>query len=188
MEDAKIVALYWQRSEAAIRETDVKYGSYCRAIAYRILANREDTEECVNDTYLSAWNAMPDKRPERLSPFLGRISRNLALDRADDKKRLKRGGGETDLALEELSACIPSGFSLDRELEDRELVRLMGLFIDRLPPVERRVFLSRYYFMLPVEETAARLGFSRSKVKSMLLRTRKKLLVFLQEEGICPIK
>ena len=182
MEDAKIVDLFWQRSEAAIMETDKKYGRYCQTIAYNILQNAEDTEECLDDTYMSAWNSMPDKRPQNLCPFLSRIVRNFALKRVRDKTRLKRGGGESELCLEELNECIPSGLDPVRELEAKELGRLLNDFLTGLSKSERRVFLSRYFYMLSVAETAARLGFSQSKVKSMLFRTRKRLLVFLQEE------
>lgn len=182
MEDAKIVELYWQRSEKAIAETDKKYGGYCRTIAYGILQNHEDTEECLDDTYMSAWNSMPDKRPKHLSPFLAKITRNFALKRVRDSARLKRGGGERELCLEELSEYIPSGFEPERELEAKELGKRLNDFLAGLSKSERRVFMSRYFYMLSVDETAARLGFSQSKVKSMLFRTRKKLRRFLQEE------
>lgn len=188
MEDARIVDLYWQRSDDAILETDIKYGPYCRTIAYNILHNHEDTEECVDDTYMGAWNSMPDKRPQRLSPFLARITRNFALNRIAERNSQRRGSGELPLCLEELGDCIPSGFSLDKELEDRELGRLIRAFISGLPRTERRVFLSRYFYMIPVREIAERMGFSQSKVKSMLYRTRRRLLVFLREEELCQIE
>lgn len=184
MEDARIVDLYWQRSDAAIRETDNKYGPYCRSIAYRILQNHEDTEECVDDTYMGAWNSMPDKRPACLSPYLGKITRNLALNRVTRQNSQRRGGGELSLCLEELSDCVPDRFNLERELEERELNRRLRAFISSLPQTERRVFLSRYFYMLSTEETARRLGFSQSKVKSMLFRTRKKLLAYLKEGDV----
>ena len=187
MEDTRIVDLYWQRSEAAIEETEQKYGPYCRTIAYNILANQEDTEECVEDTYMSAWNAMPDKRPSRLSPFLGRITRNLALDRVDERNRQKRGGGETAICLEELSDCIPSGYSLDAEIEARELGRQISGFVKQLPEPEKSVFIARYFFMAPIGEIAEKRRFSQSKVKVMLYNTRKKLLRHLQKEGLCQI-
>ena len=185
MEDESIVNLYWQRSARAIEETDRKYGSYCKAIAYNILRCHEDAEECLDDTYMAAWNAMPDSRPLRLSPFLAAISRNLAVKRARDRDRAKRGGGELALCVEELSEWIPSGADVEREVEMKELGRLLNAFVSGLPLAERRVFLSRYYFMLPVKEIAGRLGFTESKVKSILYRTRKKLLNFLEEEEVC---
>ena len=125
MEDAAIVGLYWQRDPRAIEETDRKYGGYCRAIAQRICQSRDDGEECVNDTWLSAWNAMPDKRPDRLSPFLGRIVRNHALHRVEAAGRLKRGGGETALCLEELADCVAGTGSAEALLEQKELAAVI---------------------------------------------------------------
>ncbi len=183
MDDAEIVALYWQRSEAAIAETEAKYGAYCRAIAWQLLCSREDTEECVDDAWLAAWNAMPDKRPAHLSPFLGRITRNLALNRLDKRHSLRRGGGVLPLCLEELSGCIPGGSSPEEALEARELAERLRRFVDQLPKAERRVFLGRYFYFLSLEEIAARLGYHPGKVKSMLYRSRQKLLRCLQEEG-----
>ena len=188
MEDAQIVDLYWRRSDDAISETNLKYGSYCRSIAYGILRNREDTEECVEDAYMGAWNAMPDKRPQHLPPLLAKITRNAALNRIAEQNRQCRGGGEIPLCLDELSECIPSGFSVEQEIEEQELGQLLQKFITELPKSERRVFLGRYFYMIPVKEIAQRLGFTQSKVKSMLYRTRKILMDYLKEEGICQIK
>lgn len=121
MDDKSIVDLYWQRSDRAIEETSLKYGPYCRSIAYNIPSNAEDCEECVNDTYMSAWNSMPDKRPERLSPFLAKITRNHALHKIESQRRLKRGGSEAEPALDELSECIPARQNVERQLEAKEL-------------------------------------------------------------------
>ncbi len=180
MNDTEIVDLYWQRSDRAIKETDRKYGPYCRTIAYNILHNPEDTEECVDDTWMGAWGSRPDKRPARLSAFLGRITRNLALNRITWQNSQRRGGGELPLALEELGDCVPSAFNLEEELEARELEEKLRRFISGLPKAQRRVFLGRYYYLLSVEELAERLGFSQSKVKSMLFRARKNLLDYLE--------
>lgn len=188
MEDERIVELYWRRSESAIGETDRKYGPYCRAIAYNVLASREDAEECVDDTWLKAWNAMPDKRPARLAPFLGRITRNLALDRLDRRLSRKRGGGEAALCLEELADCLPAGRDPEAELEAKELARYIRAFAAGLPETERRLFTARYFFMASVGEIAQKSGLSQSKVKVSLYNSRKKLLRFLQKEGLCPIE
>ena len=185
MDDALIVDLYWQRSEDALPETIRKYGSYCRAIAQNILHDPEDTEECLNDTWLGAWNSMPTHRPSHLAPYLGKLTRWLSLNRLDERGRLKRGGGEPGLALDELAEVLDSGRDLQRELEQKELRAAIDRFLAALPQAERRVFLARYWFLAPVDEIARRLGFSRSKVKSMLLRTRRKLQRFLKEEGLC---
>lgn len=188
MDDREIVDLYWQRSERAIDETAQKYGSYCRIIAYNILENGEDSDECVNDTWLSAWNSMPDKRPERLAPFLGKITRNFALKKITRRNAQKRGGGEALLALEELDACVPSGYSLEREVEDRELSRAIDYFLDTLPEKEQLAFVARYWFMAGEREIAKKLHLSRSGVSAMLKRTRKKLKTFLIMEGLCTIQ
>ncbi len=185
MEDAAIVDLYWERSDQAISETEQKYGKYCNTIAYNICGTREDAEECVNDTWLSAWNQMPDKRPAVLSAFLGCITRNFALNLLKARNRHKRGGGEAALALEELSDCVPGGIDVERSVEERELERAVGRFVAGLPQRERAVFVLRYWRLVPLAEISERLGFSQSKTKSMLFRTRKRLRAYLQEEGLC---
>lgn len=185
MKDTEIVELYWQRSERAIAETAEKYGKYCRTVAYNVLENGEDADECVNDTWLSAWNAMPDKRPSRLGAFLAKITRNYAITRALEKTRLKRGGGELPLALDELEECIPGGCDPEAALEARELERAIRRFVQKLPETERQIFLSRYWFLAPVAEIAEKFGFTQSKTASMLHRTRTKLQRMLREEGLC---
>ena len=184
MDDAKIVELYWARSDAALTETVKKFGPYCHTIAYNVLENVEDSEECVNDTYMRAWNSMPDKRPAALAPYLGRITRNLALNRIIEKNTLKRGGGEAALALDELDECTASSYSLEREVESREIAAAMNRFLSKLPETERALFVSRYWFMAPVRELAEKFGFSESKTVSMLRRTRLKLGKFLTGEGL----
>lgn len=187
MNDREIVNLYWQRSEQAIRETEIKYGKYCRIIAFNILENSQDSEECVNDTWFAAWNSMPDKRPERLDPFLGRITRNAALTKITKKNAKKRGGGEFELALEELDACIPSGCSLEQEAEAKELSRAINMFVGTLPEEEQLVFIGRYWFLATERELAEKHGCSRSRINAMLKRTRDKLKNFLLQEGLCVI-
>ncbi len=184
MEDEKIIDLYWNRSENAISETAGKYGGYCYSIAYRILTNQEDAQECVNDTYMAAWNAMPPKRPAILATFLGKITRHLSIDRWRSQNRVKRGGGEMVLALEELEECIDSGESAEKALERKELAMVFNRFLDSLPETERRVFLCRYWYLDPVKDIAAAFGFSGSKVTSMLYRTRGKLRTVLEKEGL----
>ena len=185
MEDSAIVDLYWQRSDRAIAETEEKYGRYCHTIAYNICANAEDAEECVNDTWLKAWNLMPDKRPAALPPFLGGITRTLALDRVRARTRIKRGGGETALALEELTDCIPGGGDPARLVEQAELEHAIGAFVAALPETERQVFVARYWYLTPVAEIARQLHCSQNRIKSMLYRTRGKLGRTLREEGLC---
>ena len=185
MEDAAIVDLYWQRSDQAISETDHKYGRYCHTIAYNICANNEDAEECVNDTWFSAWNLMPDKRPSILSTFLGYITRNFALNRYKAQHSKKRGGGETPLALDELEECIPAMVSIEQRYEEKELETAIDAFVDKLPETERRVFIARSWFLVSVADISKKLGYSQSKKKTVLFRTRNKLRAYLQEEGLC---
>ena len=182
MEDGEIVALYWQRSEQAIAETQRKYGGYCYSIAKNILWGAEDSEETVSDTYIGAWNAMPPSRPEQLRTFLGKITRRLALKKLRTQTAEKRGGGETQLVLDELEGCVPAGADVEMQVELRELVRRIDAFLQTLSREERRVFLCRYWYFDSITEIAERFGFGQSKVKMMLLRTRGKLLAQLERE------
>lgn len=181
MDDAAIIELYWARSERAIERTQEKYGARCRATAWNILRSHADSEECVNDTWLRAWDAMPPEWPEKLGAFLGRITRNLALDRLKKRESQKRGGGRFELALSELAECLPSGGDPADELALREL---LDRFLASLSEDARVIFLRRYWYMLSVEEIARGLGASRSKVKSSLMRSREKLRAMLEKEGI----
>ena len=185
MDDKQIVDLYWARSERAIEETEHKFGSYCRTVSYNILANAADAEECVNDTWLKAWNSMPTHRPSLLAPYLGKLTRWLSLTRLREKNSLRRGGGELPLILDELAETLDSGEDTEQELEVRELNRELRRLVNALGKDEKDVFLSRYWYMASVKEIAEKTGFSESKVKTMLHRTRKKLLSQLKEEGLC---
>ena len=184
MLDGEIVELYWQRDEEAISQTDIKYGGYCRHISNNILGNVNDSEECVNDCYLKAWNAMPTERPQYLAAFLGKIVRTLSLSRLRQRTADKRGGGEYALCLEELAGCTPGGQGPERELELRELTEHIDKFLARLKKQERDIFVSRYWYMAPVDRIAERAGFSYSKTASLLRRTRLKLGLYLRKEGL----
>ena len=184
MDDDGIVALYWARSERAVEETVCKYGSYCYTIAYRILENIEDASETVNDTYLHAWNSMPPHRPVVLSTFLGKLTRRAALKKWRYRNAEKRGGGEVALALDELTECIPARESVHDALESSELAKLISAFLAALPKTERRIFICRYWYLEPIADICAQFDFSQSKVKSMLYRTRGKLLSYLKKEGV----
>ena len=183
MDDQRIVELYWSRAESAILETDKKYGAYLNSISYNILASREDAQECVNDTYHNAWNAMPPTRPSILSTFLGKITRRLSIDRWRRLNAEKRGGGELTLTLDELEDCVSGSGSVENEVERQELKKLLSDFLDTLPVIERRVFLCRYWYMDSIQSIALQFGFSKSKVASMLHRTRAKLRTVLEKEG-----
>lgn len=184
MEDSQIVDLYWERSPRAISETAEKYGRYCHRIAYNILRSEEDSEECVNDTYLSAWNAMPEQRPQKLSAFLGRITRNLALKKWEWYSAEKRGGGQVPLALDELQECVPAPDRVERVADDLALTEALNRFLASLPREKRRIFMRHYWYFSPVAEIAESYAVSESKVKMTLLRTRKELKLFLEKEGI----
>ncbi len=184
MNDTEIVELYWQRSEEAIYETSEKYGNYCYAIANCILCNHEDAEESVNDTYRDAWNSMPPHRPSVLSTFLGKITRRISIDRYRKRKAEKRGGGEFPLILDELADCITDGESIEDEYEKKCLAEAINTFVKSLSETERKIFLCRYWHMEPISEIGKRFGFSESKVKSMLYRTREKLRKVLEKEGM----
>ncbi len=183
MDDAKIIDLYWMRSESAIGETAKKYGSYCRSIAFRILHNDQDSEECVNDTWLGAWNAMPPKRPAVLSTFLGRITRNLALNRWKQVRAEKRGAGEMTVALEELRECVPAQDGASA-LDDMALADVLSRFLFSLPQEAQKFFVQRYWYVCSIREIADSCGVGASKVKMSLLRSRQGLQKFLQKEGI----
>ena len=185
MDDDRIVALYWSRSEAAITETAAKYGSYLRSISFSILGSREDAQECVNDTYHDAWNAMPPHRPSVLSAFLGKITRRISIDRWRKRNAEKRGGGELPLALEELAECVPGGAEPARVYEQKELAEAIGRFVEALPREEQQAFVCRYWYMASIEEIGRATGFGKSKVKSLLFRSRKRLAARLREEGLC---
>lgn len=184
MDDNTIMDLYWNRSETAISESAVKYGSYCYSIAYNILTNNEDAEESVSDTWLAAWNAMPPRRPSVLSTFLGKITRHLSIDRWRERHAAKRGGGEIILALEELEGCVSGGEDPEQALRRKELRRCLNRFVEALSETERKVFLCRYWYLDSTAEVADHMGFSESKVKSMLMRTRGKLRAELEQEGL----
>ena len=184
LEDSKIIDLYWARKEQALAETDAKYGNYCRTIARNILRNFEDTEECVSDTWLHAWNSMPPQRPGILSAFLGRITRNLSFDRCKYRQADKRGGGALPLALDELGECIPSAQRVEYALEQKELAAVIDRFLRTLPEKDCNLFLRRYWYVDSISVIADRYGMKENTVKSILFRTREKLRKFLGEEGI----
>ena len=180
MEDREIIALYWARSEDAIRQTAQKYTLYCGGIIRRVLGDGRDAEECLSDTWLGAWNAMPPQRPARLPVFLGRIARNTALDRYDYNSAQRRSGFET--ALEELAECV-GGTPMEEAVDLRQLGEAISAYLDKVSPAVRLVFLRRYWYCDTITELAAATGFTQSKIKSMLRRTRQGLRTYLVKEG-----
>lgn len=183
MDDSEIVARFWNREESAIALCEKSYGSYCRTIALRILEDISDAEECVNDTYQAAWDSIPPNKPALLSAYLGKLTRRICLKRLRSREAQKRGCGQVALSLEELAECIPGGHSTEAQLEYQELVSILNQFLSTLPPEERRVFLCRYWHAMSIREICNQFHFSKSKVESMLHRTRKKLRSRLEKEG-----
>ena len=184
MNDSQIVALFFDRDQRAIEETAAKYGSYCYSIVHNILQNKEDTEEAVSDTYLALWATIPPHKPVVLRTFLGKIARRTALKRWEKYRTQKRGSGEVALALEELSEYLSDGTTPETAIEMAELTQILNEFLRKLPKEERQVFVCRYWYLDSIADIAKRFGFSQSKVKSMLSRTRMKLRTALAKEGI----
>ncbi len=180
MEDQAIIDLYWQRNPQAIEESSQKYGKLCRSVAFGVLRNQEDSEECVNDTWLRAWDSIPPQRPTKLSAFLSRITRNLALDRYDYNHAAKRTGS-VDVLLSELSDCIPDQKD---DYEALALNELLNRFLRALPEKQRNLFLRRYWYCQSIEELCHKYRMSQSAVKSDLFRTRNRLKEFLEKEGV----
>lgn len=181
MKDAEIVALYWERNEAALEETAEKYERYLMKIAMNVLSDTEDSQESVNDTYLKAWNSMPPHRPNMLSTYLGKITRRLSIDILRRKTSEKRGGSQYQLSLSELSDCVGED-STQKEVDLHLLGEAIGVFLHTLSPQTRNVFVSRYYFMDSIKEIAVRCGMSDGGVKMLLYRTRLGLREYLRKE------
>lgn len=184
MEDKNIIQLFFERSETAIAETAAKYGKLCHTIAYNILYNEEDSEECVNDTYMKAWEVIPPQIPDKLAAFLGKITRNLAISRYRHNSSKKRGGGQMALALEELEECIPDKNSTEQAISDKLFLERMNAFLEHLPAEKRKVFMQRYWYLRPISEIAEEFSMSESKVKMILHRTRNTLKEVLEKEGV----
>lgn len=183
MEDHGIIQLYWNRDDRAIRATSEKYGRYCTSIARNILNNEEDAEECVNDTYWSAWNAMPTHWPEQLPAFLGKITRNLSFNRYRHNRAEKRGGGEIALVLDELADCVSGRDGPEQLADRRELAEAINAFVRGLPPKKRNIFVRRYWYADPVSAIAADCGMLQGTVSKTLERTRRQLTTYLTERG-----
>ena len=184
MEDHEIIDLYWARDQRAISETAGKYNAFLWNIAWNVLRSHDDADECVNDTYLRTWNAVPPARPTAFRSWLGRITRNLSQDRWKQAKAAKRGGDEMELLLGELDACVPAPHGTEKALEDREIAALISTFLRCLPLETRVIFLRRYWYGESVADIAKRLGCGQGKVKSSLFRTRNALRAYLEQEGV----
>ena len=180
MNDNEIVELFFQRNPDGIQAAQEKYGAYCLAVARNILGGEEDSQECLNDLWLRAWNAIPPQKPKKLSAFLGRITRNLSLNRFFEK----RGSGQTAAVLDELAECVSSGVTTEDVSDNNTLRRALNVFLCSLEPEKRIIFMQRYWYMMPVKAIAAEHSSTESRIKMMLFRTRNELKEHLIKEGI----
>ena len=183
MEDSRIVALYWARNEEAIARTQEKYGAFCLSVARNLLSQIEDAEECVNDAYREAWDSMPTQRPERLRPWLGRVVRNLSIDRWRRDHAKKRYAG-MELLLSELEDCVPAPDTAERTLEAKELGAVIGAWLQTLREEDRTLFLRRYWNGEALNDLAREFGIPAAKLAQRMLRLRRSLKAKLEQEGI----
>lgn len=183
MDDNDIIQMYWDRNDQAIRATAEKYGHYCKVIAKNILNNDEDAEECVNDTYLNAWNTMPAHWPKRLATFLGKITRNLSFNKYKHNHSQKRGGGEIALVLDELTDCISDADDVEQAFDRQELIKAVNSFVRSLPIDRRNIFVRRYWYADSVSSIANDYGMLPGTASKALERTRKQLRAYLTERG-----
>ena len=179
MNDKEIISLFLARDENAIKETEKKYGDYCRAVAVRILNSVLDAEECVNDAYFAVWNRIPPEKPKDLGAFVSRITRNIAVDRVRADTAGKRGGSGEDLPVDELDGCCESAESV---FVAKELAAAVNKFLKRLPKRERDIFMNRYYFCRKTSDIADSCGFDEDYIRTVLARTRQKLKTYLTKE------
>ena len=183
MDDSVIVQMYWNRNEEALSATAKKYGLYCFSIAENILGNNEDAEECVNDTYLQTWNSIPDNKPKMLSTYLAKITRNLSFNRYKRNNAEKRGGGQIDLVLDELSDLIISPDESDKEFDSRLLSKAINAFLSNLSVEKRQIFMCRYWYADSIKDIAKRFDMTENNVSVTLNRLRQKLSEHLKESG-----
>lgn len=184
MNDHEIIALFFARQEKAISATADKYGNYCHTIAYNILFNNSDAEECVNDTYLGAWNSIPPQRPNNLAAYLGKITRNLALNRYKHNTAAKRGYGQVEIALSELENCISDNTDVEQAVEDSLIVSVINRFLYAHSLKNRNIFIHRYWYLCSIQDIADSYKMSESNVKVLLFRMRNELKKQLEKEGV----
>lgn len=184
MDDSAIIALFFERSEKAIAELSSKYGGKIYNTAFNILQNRQDAEECANDTYLSVWNAIPPQRPDSLPAFVCRIARNISVNRSRRNSSGKRGGGQCDMCLDELSECVSSKENVEAQYAAKELGALIDEFLNQLNKKNRMIFVRRYWYLDSFEQIAEYSGLRETAVRMRLSRIREKLKVFLEKRGV----
>ncbi len=183
MEDEKIIELFFERSEQGIRELDMKYGKICRNLSYNIVNNRQDAEECVNDAYLGAWNAIPPARPDPLLAYICKIVRNISLNAYYKKGAAKRSSRYT-IAMEEIEALIAGPDTVEAEMEAKELARIIEEFLDTLTLESRVIFMRRYWFADSCKDIAELVGLSEKDISVRLTRIREKMKQYLSESDV----
>lgn len=183
MQDEKIVELYWERNESAVKETQDKYGKYLLKIAYNILSDRCDSEESVNDTYLAAWNSMPPQKPGSLSAYLAKLTRRISIDILRKRNRDKRVPSEYCISMSELEESLSAGNTTEEDIEINLLADALNNFLRELPENSRDLFIGRYYFSDSLKEVSRYCGMSESNAKITLFRVRQNLKIYLEKEG-----
>ncbi len=184
MNDIEIIGLYNQRDQSAVGKTEEKYGRYCYTIAWNVLNDHEDSQECINDTWLDTWNAIPPARPFSLKAFVGKITRNNALNRLEKNRAKKRGSGEYALCLDELAECVSGKDEVGEFIDHEHLVTILNDFLSHLKKEQRILFVRRYWYGSPVKEIADAYGLSENNVKVTLMRLRNRLKERLEKEGV----
>ncbi len=184
MHDNEIVEMYFARSEAAISETDKKYGGYCRTLTYNILYSREDSEECVNDTYMKLWEVIPPQRPMKLGVYIAQVARRLALNMRRKMQTIKRGGGMSQAVFDEIAECMASDKTVESSADDDALVAALNGFLASLDGEKQKMFMKRYYHFCSTADIAEEMHCSEEKVRTTLHRVRERLKKHLEKEGI----
>ena len=184
MNDDRIIKLYFERSEDAITETDKKYGGACRSVAYNILGNREDSEECTNDTYMKVWDVIPPNKPTKLGAFVVTIARNLALNMYKTASRIKNGSGYKSVNFEEIAGCLPAKESVESEVDRKAVLSAVERFLSMQPRDKQIMFIRRYFYCSTYAEIAGDLNTTEDRVRKSLMRMRDKLREHLEKEGI----
>ncbi len=183
MEDKEIISLYFERNEQAIEQTDIKYGLLCRKIAMNILCKIEDAQECVNDTYLAAWNSIPPQNPTSLKTFLGRITRNISISKFRANHAKKRYS-TMETMLSELDDCVPDTFDVEKQVEEAMLSQYISEWLDSLTDLDRTLFVRRYWYGDSNKTLARKCGFTQNKMASYMFKLRVALKSFLEKEGV----
>lgn len=182
--DDRILNMFWERDERALETVAERYGRYCWSVAYGILKNREESDDCVNETYLKLWESIPPNRPDNLKAYIARIAKNIALNALRSLQTQSRGGGELTVVLDELSECVASSDNVEQKAINKELIKAINKFLKTLPQKKRDIFVLRYWYVMSISDIAKRYGCSENSVSVTISRTRKTLTEFLRKRGM----